>query len=97
MAQRKFLSKNELIWEAMWAFAYLCILASLFWYYKLIHVLNKNSAGYYSRLLEMSDYATKYESNNSVEAKDELLKEDPLNTEKIKISNWLRIVSMKYR
>jgi hypothetical protein len=67
----------------MWAFAHLCILASLFWYYKLIHVLSKNSAEYYSRLLEMSDYAAKYESNTSVEAKDELLKEDPLNTEKI--------------
>ena len=31
----------------------------------------------------MSDYAAKYENNNSVEAKDELLKEDPLHTEKI--------------
>jgi hypothetical protein len=83
IVNEEFLSETELIWEAMWAFAYLCILASLFWYYKLIHVLSENSAEYYSRLLEMSDYAAKYESNKSVEAKDELLKEDPLNTEKI--------------
>ena len=83
IVNEEFLSETELIWEAMWAFAYLCILASLFWYYKLIHVLSENSAEYYSRLLEMSDYAAKYENNTSVEAKDELLKEDPLHTEKI--------------
>jgi hypothetical protein len=83
IVNEEFLSETELIWEAMWAFAYLCILASLFWYYKLIHVLSETSAEYYSRLLEMSDYASKYENNTSVEAKDELLKEDPLHTEKI--------------
>ena len=83
IVDEEFLSETELIWEAMWAFAYLCILASLFWYSKLIHILSENSAEYYSRLLEMSDYAAKYENNNSVEAKGELLKEDQLHTEKI--------------
>ena len=44
IVDEEFLSETELIWEAMWAFAYLCILASLFWYYKLIHILSENSA-----------------------------------------------------
>jgi hypothetical protein len=61
--------------------------------------LSKNSAEYNSRLLEMSDYAAKYESNNSVEAIDELLKEDPLNTEKIQdfqlVENRIDEISMK--
>ena len=83
IVDKEFLSETELIWEAMWAFAYLCILASLFWYSKLIHILSENSAEYYSRLLEMSDYAAKYEDNNSVETKGELLKEDQLQIEKI--------------
>jgi hypothetical protein len=99
IVNEEFLSETELIWEAMWAFAYLCILASLFWYYKLIHVLSENSAEYYSRLLEMSDYAAKYENNTSVEAKDELLKEDPLHTEKIQdfqlVENRIDDISMK--
>ena len=47
----------------------------------------------------MLDYAAKYESNNSVEAKDELLKEDPLNTEKIQdfqlVENRIDDISMK--
>ena len=46
IVDEEFLSETELIWEAMWAFAYLCILASLFWYYKLIHILSENSAEY---------------------------------------------------
>ena len=83
IVDEEFLSETELIWEAIWAFAYLCILASLFWYYKLIHILSENSAEYYSRLLEMSDYAAKYENNNWVETKGELLKEDQLHTDKI--------------
>jgi len=79
IVDEEFLSKTELIWEAMWAFAYLCILASLFWYYKLIQILSENSAEYYSRLLEMSGYAAKYDNNISVETKGELLKEDQLH------------------
>ncbi len=69
IVDEEFLCKTELIWEAMWAFAYLCILASLFWYYKLIHILSENSAEYYSRLLEMSGYAAKYQNNISVKDK----------------------------
>ena len=72
-----------MIWEAIWAFAYLCILASLIWYYKLIHILSENSAEYYSRLLEMSGYAAKYQNNISVKDQTELLKEDQLHTENI--------------
>ena len=83
IVDEEFLSETELIWEAMWAFAYLCILASLIWYYKLIHILSENSAEYDSRLLEMSEYAAKYENNISVKDKDELLEEDQLHTEKI--------------
>ena len=70
IVDEEFLSKTELVWEAIWAFAYLCILASLIWYYKLIHILSENSAEYYSRLLEMSGYATKYENNISIKSKD---------------------------
>ena len=81
IVDEEFLSKTELIWEAMWALAYLCILASLFWYYKLIQILSENSAEYYSRLLEMSGYAAKYDNNISVETKGELLKEDQLHTD----------------
>jgi len=81
IVDEEFLSKTELIWEAMWAFAYLCILASLFWYYKLIQILSENSAEYYSRLLEMSGYAAKYDNNISVETKGEPLKEDQLHTD----------------
>ena len=83
IVDEEFLSETELIWEAMWAFAYLCILASLFWYYKLIQILSENSAEYYSRLLEMSGYAAKYDNNISVETKGELLKEDHLHTDNI--------------
>lgn len=83
IVDEEFLSKTELIWEAMWAFAYLCILASLLWYYKLIHILSENSAEYYSRLLEMSDYAKKHWNNISVKDKGELLEEDQLHRENI--------------
>ena len=81
IVDEEFLSKTEWTWEAMWALAHLCILASLFWYYKLIQILSENSAEYYSRLLEMSGYAAKYDNNISVETKGELLKEDQLHTD----------------
>ena len=42
IVDEKLLSATELIWEALWAFSYLCILASVFWYYKLTHILNEN-------------------------------------------------------
>ena len=81
IVDEEFLSETELVWEAMWAIAYLCILASLFWYYKLIHILSENSAEYYGRIMEMSDYAAKYRNNISV--KDKGSEEDQLHTEKI--------------
>jgi hypothetical protein len=83
IVDEKFLLETELIWEAMWAFAYLFILASLVWYFKLIHILSENSAQYYSRLLKTSEYAAEYETNISVKDKDGLLEEDQLHTEKI--------------
>jgi hypothetical protein len=42
IVDEEFLLETELIWEAMWAFAYLSILASAFWYYKLTHVLSED-------------------------------------------------------
>lgn len=60
IVDEEFLSKTEIMWEAMWAFAYLCILASLVWYYKLIHLLTEDS----ENLLEGS---TVDKSNISVE------------------------------
>ena len=42
IVDEELLSATELIWEALWAFAYLCILASVFWYYKLTHILSEN-------------------------------------------------------
>ncbi|MGA7543933.1 MAG: hypothetical protein WBW34_12800, partial [Nitrososphaeraceae archaeon] len=78
IVDEEFLLETELIWEAMWAFAYLCILASIFWYYKLIHILTEN--------LENSmteDYAAKYRNNISVKDKGELPEEDQLHTENI--------------
>ena len=42
IVDEKLLSATELIWEALWAFSYLCILASVFWYYKLTHILSEN-------------------------------------------------------
>ena len=88
IVDEEFFSKTELIWEAMWAFAYLCILASLFWYYKLIQILSEDSAEIYSKLLTMQssikeDYAAKYLNNISVKDKGELLEEDQLHTENI--------------
>jgi hypothetical protein len=83
IVDEEFLSKTELISEAMWAFAYLCILASLLWYCKLIHILSENSAEYYSRLLEMSEYAKKHWKNISIKDKDELLEEDQFHKENI--------------
>jgi hypothetical protein len=70
----------------MWAFAYLCILGSLFWYYKLIRILSEDSAEIYSKLVTMQslmkeDYAAEYRNNISVKDKDELPKEDQLHTE----------------
>jgi hypothetical protein len=78
VVDEEFLLKTELIWEAMWAFANLCILASIYWYYKLIHILSENSEN-----LMTEDYATKYRNNISAKEKDELLEEDQLNTENI--------------
>jgi hypothetical protein len=78
IVDEEFLLETELIWEAMWAFAYLCILASLFWYYKLIHILSEN--------LENSrteDYAAKYRNNIPVKYKGELPEEDQLRTENL--------------
>jgi hypothetical protein len=88
IVDEEFLSETELIWEAMWAFAYLCILASLFWYYKLIRILSEDSAEIYSKLVTMQslmkeDYAAEYRNNISVKDKDELLEEDQLHTENI--------------
>jgi len=42
IVDEEFLFETELIWEAMWAFAYLSVLASAFWYYKLTHVLSED-------------------------------------------------------
>jgi hypothetical protein len=78
IVDEEFLLQTELIWEAMWAFAYLCILASVFWYYKLTHILSENLE--YSRT---EDYAAKYRNNISIKDRDELLKEDQLHTENI--------------
>jgi hypothetical protein len=88
IVDEKFLLETELIWEAMWALAYLCILASLFWYYKLIQILSEGSAEIYSKLVTMQslikeDYAAEYQNNISVKDKDELLKEDQLHSENI--------------
>ena len=60
IVDEEFLSKTEIIWEAMWAFAYLCILASLVWYFKLIHILTRDS----ENLLEGSK--AEYKTNISV-------------------------------
>jgi hypothetical protein len=78
----EFLSKTELIWEGMWAFAYLCILASIFWYYKLIHILGEN---WENSITE--DYAAKYWNNISAKDRDELPEEDQLHTENIQDFN----------
>jgi hypothetical protein len=75
IVDEEFLLETELIWEAMWSFSYLCILASLFWYYKLTHILSENME--YSMT---EDYATKYRNNISVKDKDKLLEEDQLYT-----------------
>ena len=88
IVDEEFLSETELIWEAMWSFAYLCMLASLFWYYKLIHILSEDSAEIFSKLLTMQssikeDYAAEYHNNISVKHKGELSEEDQLHTENI--------------
>ena len=78
IVDEEFLLKTELIWEAMWAFANLCILASLFWYYKLIHILSENSENSMTE-----DYVAKYRNNISIKDKGELPEEDQLHTENI--------------
>ena len=88
IVDEEFLLETELIWEAMWAFAYLCILVSLFWYYKLIRILSEDSAEIYSKLLTMQgsikeDYAAEYHNNISVKHKGRLSEEDQLHTENI--------------
>ena len=75
IVDEEFLLETELIWEAMWSFSYLCILASLFWYYKLTHILSENME--YSMT---EDYAAKYRNNISVKDKDKLLEDDQLYT-----------------
>jgi hypothetical protein len=88
IVDEEFLLETELIWEAMWAFAYLCILVSLFWYYKLIRILSEDSAEIYSKLLTMQssmkeDYAEENPNTISVKHNDELSKEDQFHTENI--------------
>jgi hypothetical protein len=88
IVDEEFLLETELIWEAMWALAYLCILASLIWYYKLIHILSEGSAEIYIKLLNIrssikEDYAAEYRNNISVKDKGELPEEDQLHTENI--------------
>ena len=78
IVDEEFLLKTDLIWEAMWAFANLCILASLFWYYKLIHILSENSENSMTE-----DYVAKYRNNISIKDKGELPEEDQLHTENI--------------
>jgi hypothetical protein len=78
IVDEEFLLETELIWEGMWAFAYLCILASLFWYYKLIHILGEN---WENPMIE--DHAAKYWNNISVKDKGELPEEDQLHKENI--------------
>jgi hypothetical protein len=78
IVDEELLLKTELIWEAMWAFANLCILASLFWYYKLIHILSENSENSMTE-----DYVAKYRNNISVKDKGEHPEEDQLHTENI--------------
>lgn len=90
IVDEEFLLETELIWEAMWAFAYLCILASLFWYYKLIQILSEN---WYYKLIQIlsensensmtEDYAAKYWNNILVKNKGELHEEHQLHTENI--------------
>jgi hypothetical protein len=82
IVNEEFLSKTEFIWEGMWALAYLCILASIFWYYKLIHILSEN----WENLLT-EDYAAKYRNNISAKDKSDLLAEDRLHTEEIQDFN----------
>jgi hypothetical protein len=86
IVDEEFLLETELIWEAMWSFSYLCILASLFWYYKLINILSEDSAEIYTKLLTMQssikeDYAAEYPNNISVKHKGELSEEDQLHIE----------------
>ena len=76
VVDEEFLLKTELIWEGMWAFAYLSILASIFWYYKLIRILKEDSQN-----LMTKDYTKKSQNNISANYKDELLEEDQLHTE----------------
>jgi hypothetical protein len=78
VVDEEFLLETELIWEAMWAFAYLCILASIFWYYKLIHILSENSENSMTE-----DYAAKYRDKISVKDNGEFPEEDQLHKEKI--------------
>lgn len=78
IVDEEFLIGTEFIWEAMWALAYLCILASILWYYKLIRILGEDIENYTTE-----DYAAKYWNSISANAKDELPEEDQLHTENI--------------
>ena len=77
-----YLTQTELIWEAIWAFSYLCVLASIFWYYKLIRILGEN---WENSMTE--DYEAKYWNNISAKDKNDLLEEDRLHTENIQDFN----------
>jgi hypothetical protein len=84
VVDEEFLSETELIWEGMWAFAYLCILASVLWYYKLIHILMENPENPITE-----DYQAKYRRNISVKNKNEYLEKDQLHRENIQDFNLL--------
>jgi len=77
-----YLTQTELIWEAIWAFSYLCVLASIFWYYKLIRILGEN---WENSMTE--DYEAKYWNNISAKDKNDLLEEDRLHTENLQDFN----------
>ena len=77
IVDEEFLSKTEVIWEAMWAFAYLCILASLVWYYKLIHLLTGDSQN------SREDDTTEYKRNVSIDNYEITSEEDQLHREDI--------------
>jgi hypothetical protein len=75
IVDEEFLSTTEVLWEAMWAFAYLCVFASLFWYYKLVHLLSGNSED-----LSLA-YPAKHRNNILDQDKSELYEDDQFYTE----------------
>ena len=77
LVDEEFLLATELIWEAMWAFSYLSILASLFWYYKLINILNKNPEN------TLINYGKKYSQDISIKDQGKILEETSLTRENV--------------